>query len=146
MEVYSIGFGGHSASEFFGKLEASRIERLIDVRLNNVSQLAGFTKRSDLPFFLEHIGGIEYRHDLDLAPTTEMLARYRDKSIGWPEYERLFVGLLQTRHVETEYDDSSFDVPTVVLCSEPTARHCHRRLVLEYLKRTSIPTLQAVHL
>jgi uncharacterized protein (DUF488 family) len=146
VEVYSIGFGGHSAPEFFGKLEANRIERLIDVRLNNVSQLAGFTKRTDLPYFLNRIGRIQYKHDLDLAPTSEMLAAYRGKSIPWHEYERLFTGLLAERHVEANYDESSFDLRTVVLCSEPTARHCHRRLVLEYLKRTSVPSLEAIHL
>lgn len=146
MEVYSIGFGGHSAPEFFRKLEAARIELLIDVRLNNVSQLAGFTKKSDLPFFLDRIGDIGYRHELDLAPTSEMLTAYRGKAIPWIEYEKRFVQLLVDRRVEDQFDASSFARRTALLCSEPTARHCHRRLVLEYLRKGSIPELEPVHL
>jgi len=146
VEVYSIGFGGHSAPEFFRKLEAAHIERLLDVRLNNVSQLAGFTKRSDLPFFLNRLSNIDYQHDLELAPTSEMLSAYRAKLIKWPEYERRFIGLLTDRRVEERYDASSFEQRTVLLCSEPTARQCHRRLVLEYLRESSVPTLELIHL
>jgi uncharacterized protein (DUF488 family) len=146
VEVYTIGFGGHSAPDFFRKLESAGIERLLDVRLNNVSQLAGFTKRSDLPFFLERLGGIEYRHELELAPTSEILGAYRAKRIAWPEYERAFLGLMAQRHVETSYPEQAFHSRTVLLCSEPTAKHCHRRLILEYLRENSIPALEAVHL
>jgi uncharacterized protein (DUF488 family) len=146
VEVYTIGFGGHSAPDFFGKLESAGIERLVDVRLNNVSQLAGFTKRSDLPFFLERVSGIEYRHDLELAPTPDMLDAYRSKAIPWAEYERQFLGLMADRKVEAAYPVKAFERRTVLLCSEPTAKQCHRRLVLEYLREHSIPTLEAVHL
>jgi uncharacterized protein (DUF488 family) len=146
VEVYSIGFGGHSAGEFFAKLDSVGIKRLLDVRLNNVSQLAGFSKRGDLSFFLDRITGAEYIHDLDLAPTPEMMTAYRSKQLRWQEYERLFLQLLADRKVELRYGPDSFTTPTVLLCSEPTARQCHRRLVLEYLQRTSIPSLEPIHL
>lgn len=146
MEVYSIGFGGHSAPEFFGKLASVRIERLIDVRLNNVSQLAGFTKRSDLPFFLSRVAGADYEHDLRLAPTSEILLAYRAKKMSWSEYAQRFTRLLEDRQVEAQYGPDSFAQRTVLLCSEPTPRQCHRRLVLEYLQRTSIPALEPIHL
>ncbi len=145
MEVYTIGFGGHSAPDFFGKLATAGIERLLDVRLNNVSQLAGFTKRSDLPFFLDRVGGIEYQHDLDLAPTSDALSAYRGKKISWNEYERRYLTLLAERRVEERYAAPWFDRRTVLLCSEPTARQCHRRLALDYLAR-SIPEMTAIHL
>lgn len=146
MEVYTIGFGGHSAPDFFGKLATAGIERLLDVRLNNVSQLAGFTKRSDLPFFLDRIGGVEYQHGVELAPTAEALSSYRAKQIRWDEYERRYMQLLADRKVEDQYTEQWFDHRTVLLCSEPTARQCHRRLALEYLRSHSIPELEAVHL
>jgi uncharacterized protein (DUF488 family) len=146
VEVYSIGFGGHAAPEFFGKLDANGIERLIDVRLNNVSQLAGFTKRSDLPFFLKRLSGIEYAHDLELAPTSEMLAAYRARKMPWVEYASLFKNLLAERQVERLYDEASLRRHTVFLCSEPTARQCHRRLVLEYIKSHGIPSQEPIHL
>ena len=146
MEVYSIGFGKHSAADFFGSLRAAGVKRLIDVRLNNVSQLAGFTKRDDLKFFLSEISHAEYRHELDLAPTSDILTAYRAGEMSWPAYERAFLDLLARRKVDEHFASTTFDVPTVLLCSEPTASNCHRRLVLEYLRSTSIPELVPVHL
>ena len=146
MEVYSIGFGKHPAADFFGALKAAGIQRLLDVRLNNVSQLAGFTRRDDLRFFLRELCGAEYRHELDLAPTREILSAYRRGQISWLSYERAFLDLMLTRRVNERFSPQSFDVPTVLLCSEPTATNCHRRLVLEYLQSTSVPDLVAVHL
>ena len=108
------------------------IARLLDVRLNNASRLAGFARRADLPYFLERLCGAEYIHEPDLAPTREILDAYRNGG-GWPEYERAFLDLLHERRVEETLDRDLFDVPTVLLCSEAKPEHCHRRLVLEYL-------------
>ena len=110
------------------------IERLLDVRLNNVSQLAGFARRADLPFLLERLCGAEYLHEPRLAPTREILDAYR-KGGGWASYEENFLKLMRERRVEKTLDRNLFDVPTVLLCSEAGAEHCHRRLVLEYLDR-----------
>ncbi|HYZ05673.1 MAG: DUF488 domain-containing protein [Actinomycetota bacterium] len=110
------------------------IKRLLDVRLNNASRLAGFARRADLPFFLERLCGAEYLHEPSLAPTREILDAYR-KGGGWPGYERAFLDLLRERQVEKTLDRDIFEVPTVLLCSEARAEHCHRRLVLEYLDR-----------
>lgn len=106
---------------------------MIDVRLNNQSQLAGFTKRGDLAYFLQELCGAEYRHEPMLSPTQEILDGYRKKEIPWEEYESRFIALLAEREPEKTVDKRLFDVPTVLLCSEPTADHCHRRLVAEYL-------------
>ena len=102
------------------------------MRLNNASRLAGFARRADLPFFLQRLCDAEYIHEPDLAPTREILGAYRDGG-GWPAYERAFLDLLRGRRVEATLDRNLFDVPTVLLCSEAGAEHCHRRLVLEYL-------------
>jgi len=120
------------------------IERLLDVRLNNASRLAGFARRADLPFFLERLCGAEYFHEPRLAPTREILDAYR-KGGGWPGYERAFLNLLRERQVEDTLDRDLFEVPTVLLCSEARADHCHRRLVLKYLDR-EWDGIQAVHL
>ena len=121
------------------------IHRLLDVRLNNTSQLSGFARSADLPFFLETLCGAEYLHEPRLAPTGEMLDAYRKGNMAWPEYEREFTGLLRERHVERTLDRDLFGVPTVVLCSEAMPEHCHRRLVLEYLDR-AWGGIRAVHL
>ena len=134
MEVYSIGFTKKSATQFFGALRQAGIRRLLDVRLNNSSQLAGFSKREDLPFFLREICGADYRHEPLLAPTQELLDGYRKEKWGWPDYERRFLTLMADRQIEQALDRELFSVPTVLLCSEPTAERCHRRLVLEYLQ------------
>jgi hypothetical protein len=113
-------------------LKETDIRRLLDVRLNNASRLAGFARRADLPFFLKELCGADYLHEPRLAPTREILDAYR-KGGGWPGYERAFLDLLRERRVEEALDRNLFDVPTVLLCSEATADYCHRRLVLEYL-------------
>jgi uncharacterized protein (DUF488 family) len=108
---------------------------LLDVRLNNVSQLAGFSKREDLQYFLREICGAEYRHEPLLAPTKEMLDEYKKRKGDWGVYERRFLDLMAQRQIEAKLNASEFAVPTVLLCSEPEADHCHRRLVLEYLQQ-----------
>ena len=133
MEIYTIGFTKKTAAEFFGSLRRAGIKRLIDVRLNNTSQLAGFAKRDDLEYFLHQICQAEYRHEPMLSPDKELLDGYKKKTVPWDEYESRFLALLRERQAETRLDRRLFDVPAVLLCSEPTAEHCHRRLVAEYL-------------
>jgi uncharacterized protein (DUF488 family) len=145
MDVYTIGFTRKSAAAFFGALRQAGVRRLIDVRLNNVSQLAGFSKRDDLAFFLRELCGAEYVHEPLLAPTQELLDGYKKHKGGWEEYERAFLGLLAGRKVEERLGRDLFAGPAVLLCSEPTAEHCHRRLVLEYLQG-KWGDLRAVHL
>lgn len=135
MEIYSIGFTQKSAGQFFDLLKSHGIRRLLDVRLNNVSQLAGFSKRDDLAYFLREIVGAEYRHEPMLAPTQEILDAFKKRKGSWSEYERDFNALMAEREIEQRLDRTLFDVPTVLLCSEATPEHCHRRLVIEYLNR-----------
>jgi len=135
MKIYSIGFTQKSASEFFGILKAHGIERLLDVRLNNTSQLAGFAKQADLAYFLREICGAEYEHEPMLAPTPEIFDAYKKKK-GSPEaFEKAYLSLLRSRKVETVLSPESFKKKTVLLCGEPTPEHCHRRLALEYLQK-----------
>ena len=122
----------------------SDVKRLLDVRLNNASQLAGFARRADLPYFLQELCGADYIHEPALAPTREILGAYRGGG-GWPAYEKSFLGLLRERRVEDVLNRDIFDVPTVLLCSEARPEHCHRRLVLEYLNR-EWGGIEAVHL
>lgn len=145
MEIYSIGFTKKSAREFFDLLKAAGIRRLLDVRLNNVSQLAGFTKRDDLAFFLREICDAEYRHEPMLAPTQELLDAYKKQRGDWSTYERSFLELMRDREIEAKLDRAIFDVPTVLLCSEPTPENCHRRLVIDHLA-LHWPDVRPIHL
>ena len=131
--LFTIGFNGKSAEEFFETLRNAAVRRLVDVRLNNVSQLAGFTKKRDLEYFLRSIAGIAYVHEPSLAPTKDILDAYKKKRIGWNEYESQFKQLLQSRRPHEQLTSSELD-RACLLCSEPTPEHCHRRLVAEYLK------------
>ncbi len=133
MDIFTIGFTKKSAAEFFGILRKSGIKHLVDVRLNNVSQLAGFAKRDDLQFFLRALCGADYSHETLLAPTQEMLDAYKKEKGSWGEYERRFLALMAERQIEKKLDRSLLADRAVLLCSEPTAEHCHRRLVTEYL-------------
>ena len=134
MEVFTIGFTKKTAEEFFGILRRHHIKRLLDVRLNNISQLAGFTKRDDLEFFLREVCGADYMHEPLLAPTQEMLDRYKKGKGRWQDYEKKFLALMAERKIEVRVDQALFATSTVLLCSEPTAENCHRRLVVEYLQ------------
>lgn len=145
MEIYTIGFTKKPAGEFFGILRNAGIRRLIDVRLNNTSQLAAFAKRDDLEFFLREICSAEYQHRPELSPTQEILDAYKKKSMPWEEYESRFLAILRERRVEETLEKQVFDVPTVLLCSEPTAERCHRRIVAEYLA-ADWPDVKTVHL
>jgi uncharacterized protein (DUF488 family) len=145
VDIFTIGFTKRSAADFFGTLCRAGIQRLLDVRLNNSSQLAGFTKASDLPFFLKEICGAEYLHEPLLAPSQELFDAYKKWKGSWNEYERRFLHLIAERQIEEKIDRKLFEIPTALLCSETTAEHCHRRLVLEYLQE-KWGGLTAVHL
>ncbi|HDZ20272.1 MAG TPA: DUF488 domain-containing protein [Phycisphaerae bacterium] len=132
--LFTMGFAGKSAEEFFHLLRQAGVRRVIDVRLNNVSQLAGFTKKRDLEFFLREIAAIEYMHRPDLAPSKEILDDYKKKRIDWPEYEERFQDLLRERRPEDSGTPAQFD-HACLLCSEAEPAKCHRRLLAEHLSR-----------
>lgn len=134
MKLFTIGFTKKSAETFFTRLTNAGVERLIDVRLNNVSQLAGFTKKDDLRYFTKAICNIEYVHLPELAPTADILNAYKKAKNGdWPLYERQFLDLIRARQIENTTPRELLD-GGCLLCSEEKPHHCHRRLVAEYLK------------
>jgi uncharacterized protein (DUF488 family) len=145
MDIYTIGFTRKSAADFFGKLRQAGIKRLIDIRLHNVSQLAGFSKRNDLAFFVRELCGAEYVHEPLLAPTPALFDGLKKLKGSWQEYERGFLDLMAQRKIEERLGRDFFTGPAVLLCSEPTADHCHRRLILEHLQRPW-NDLHAIHL
>ena len=134
MEVYTVGFTKKTAEQFFGLLKANGIRRLLDVRLNNTSQLASFAKRDDLAYFLRELCGADYVHETLLAPTQDLLDAYKKNGGDWADYETAFLNLMAAREIETRLSKSLFEPRTVMLCSEATAEQCHRRLVAEYLR------------
>ena len=134
VKIYTIGFTKKSAEQFFEALRGVNVQRVVDVRLNNVSQLAGFAKRNDLAYFLEKICSVRYAHALELAPTQELLDSYKKLGGGWNQYEDHFIELLKARKVELEWVTELRD-GDCFLCSEEEPIHCHRRLVAEYLAK-----------
>ena len=133
IQIFTIGFTKTTAEHFFGRLKKSRSRRLLDVRLNNVSQLSGFAKRDDLKFFAKNICNMDYVHDLKFAPTRPILDAYKKKQIDWSNYEIQYLDLLAKRQVE-KLHPADFD-GSCLLCSEDTPHFCHRRLVAEYLNK-----------
>jgi uncharacterized protein (DUF488 family) len=144
IQLFTIGFTGKTAEQFFGRLQQAGVRLMIDTRLNNVSQLAGFAKRKDLEYFLRVIGGIAYVHDTELAPTDDILDAYKKQRMTWDEYERRFNELLASRAPVERRQPRDFD-RACLLCSEPTPERCHRRLVGESLQR-AWPQLEVRHL
>ena len=115
------------------------------MRLNNTSQLAGFAKAKDLPYFARELLGCEYEHEPLLAPTQDILDAFKKRGGDWSTYEAAFLELMKTRRVHETLDSESFSRRTALLCSEATAKHCHRRLVAEFLAKCW-PDVRIVHL
>jgi len=145
MQVYTIGFTKKNAETFFGLLKTSKISTLIDVRLNNVSQLAGFAKSDDLRFFLRELCSVEYIHAPELAPTKDILNAYKKGEMSWEKYADKFLNLMSQRHIEKQVKLNEFE-NGCLLCSEHEPHFCHRRLVVEYLNKNAGFDLEVKHL
>ncbi|MFM6025045.1 MAG: DUF488 family protein, partial [Dolichospermum sp.] len=145
VNLFTIGFTQKKAEQFFETLTKAGVKRVIDTRLNNVSQLAGFAKKPDLQYFLQKICGIEYIHILDLAPTKDILDAYKKKEITWDSYEQKFNQLMTQRQIERKLSIDIID-KSCLLCSELKPHNCHRRLVAEYLQINLEKNIQIHHL
>lgn len=145
MNLFTIGFTKKSARFFFESLNENDVKILIDVRLNNFSQLSGFAKKNDLLYFLKKLCSIDYMHLEELAPTKNMLSLYRSKKITWNQFEMEFLNLMEQRHIENIFDISCFD-NACLLCSEDKPHYCHRRLVAEYIKNKKCVDLNIRHI
>lgn len=145
MDIYTIGFTQKNAEKFFKFLRISGVKTLIDVRLNNVSQLAGFAKKDDLKFFLRELCGAEYVHSPELAPTKDILNAYKKGEMPWNVYEDKFLNLMAQRNVEKSIKSELLN-HGCLLCSEHEPHFCHRRLVVEYLNEHSNLNLKVKHL
>jgi len=145
LTICTIGYTKKSLERFVGLLQDAGVDAVIDIRLRNTSQLAGFAKRDDLAFLLRKGFSIEYEHLPELAPPPELLDAYKADG-DWPAYERAFLPLLTERdalalgrQIMARYRNPC------LLCSEPTPEHCHRRLVAEWWA-ARLPDVEVVHL
>lgn len=145
MNIYTIGFTQKKAEQFFKLINSGNIDTLLDVRLNNVSQLSGFAKRDDLRFFLKELCSVEYIHVPDWAPTKEILNAYKKKEMSWELYEDKFLNLMARRNIEKDINPDIIE-NSCLLCSEHKPHLCHRRLVVEYLNETTNLELKVKHL
>jgi uncharacterized protein (DUF488 family) len=145
VEIYTIGFTQTTAERFFRRLSDARVRRLLDVRLNNSSQLSGFAKAQDLPYFLKELVGATYHHEPKLAPTQALLDDYKKHKGDWDTYEAEFLALMAEREIEDALNPADFEITTALLCSEATSEHCHRRLVCDYLA-ARWPAITGIHL
>lgn len=143
--LYTIGFTKKSAETFFELLKTNNVKQLVDVRISNSSQLAGFAKGKDLAYFVKQICGINYQHIVDFAPTKDLLDRWHKQAVTWDEYVQEYTAMLKSRDIIRKYGISQFD-GACFLCSEETADMCHRRLLAEYLSNHSTDEVKIVHL
>lgn len=144
IRLYTIGFTEKSAQRFFQLLEHNQVKKIIDTRVNNNSQLSGFAKGRDLAFFARQLVNIDYEHQLNFAPSRELLGAYRKKEISWDNYAEEYIDLLDDRNIREEVDIASLH-ECCLLCSEHTAEKCHRRLLAEYLQKLN-SDIEIIHL
>lgn len=145
INVTTIGFTKSNAEHFFGRLSRAGVKKVVDVRLHNTSQLAGFAKADDLAYFLKIVNEIEYIHQPLLAPTDPILKAYKKEKGDWRAYEQRFLGLMEERQIEKSFKPEMFK-NSCLLCSEDKPHHCHRRLVCEYLNEKWGGVLNVQHL
>jgi len=143
--LFTIGFTKKSAEHFFTLLRDNGVKSLVDVRISNSSQLAGFAKGKDLEFFVKEICHIPYRHIADFAPTKELLDQWHKKTVSWAEYEEIYRSALKQRDIIKRYGVKQFD-GACFLCSEETPEQCHRRLLVEYLKKYTTEEVRIIHI
>ena len=145
-KIFTIGFTKRTAEEFFTCLERSRVNRVVDVRLYNTSQLLGFSKFPDIKYFLRNLSGIDYVHDLQFAPTERIFDSYKKKYITWEDYEEAFAALMRSRNIEDYIRKNYADAEDYcLLCAEVSPENCHRRLVAEKIKEV-LGDVEIVHL
>ena len=143
--LYTIGLTKKSAEQFFNLLRDNGVKQLVDVRISNNSQLAGFAKGKDLEFFTNEICHIPYQHIVDFAPTKELLDQWHKQEVTWPEYVEFYTKILKSREVIKKYGVKSFD-SACFLCSEDTPEQCHRRLLAEFMQEHSKEKVYIIHL
>lgn len=143
--IYTIGFTKKSAVQFFELLKKNNVKQLVDVRISNASQLAGFAKGKDLEYFVNQICGIPYKHIPDFAPTKDLLDKWHNKEVSWAEYEQIYCTMLKERDIIRKYGIKPFD-GSCFLCSEDTPEQCHRRLLAEYMQKSCVEEVQIIHL
>ena len=145
MRIYTIGFTQRTAENFFETLKKSGARHLLDIRLNNSSQLAAFTKKQDLPYFLKKLAGVDYHEAPELAPSDSILKEYR-LGKNWQTYEDKYNKLLMKRKAEKTVPEEWLKDGAVLLCSECEPSKCHRRLAAEYLARKITGRIVVKHL
>lgn len=144
IKIYTIGFTGKTAEKFFALLNNAGVKKIVDTRINNVSQLSGFAKGSDLKFFAKEICNMSYEHIIDFAPSKELFKRYRDKEMSWPEFEIEYLNLLDLRKIAQKIELEKLH-KNCLLCSEHTPEKCHRRLLAEYINQVK-GNVEIIHL
>ena len=145
VDITTIGFTKTNAEGFFERLLKAGVKKVVDVRLHNTSQLAGFAKADDLAYFLKKLGDIQYIHQPMLAPTDSIFKAYKKEKGDWRVYEGRFLELMTERKIEERLKPKSLE-GCCLLCSEATPHHCHRRLVCEYLNAKWDGRLNVRHL
>lgn len=147
MTIYTIGFTKKSAKQFFDLIKQNNIDIVVDIRLNNKSQLAGFTKGNDLQYFLSELCQCEYKHCLEYAPTKDILDDYKKKRITWDEYVEKYTALMYSRANYRNFTNEFKSFHNICfLCSEPTPEHCHRRLIAEMIANSATPQIEIKHI
>jgi len=136
IKLYTIGFTEKTAEKFFTLLQKAGVKKILDIRINNISQLAGFAKGKDLAYFAKTIIDADYEHNIDLAPTKELLKDYRDNKISWTHYEKEYIDILNKRNILKKLDFNKLN-DACLLCSEHKPDMCHRRLLAEYLQKAN---------
>ena len=143
-KLYTMGYTQKTAEKLFNLLSEHEIKRLMDIRLHNNTQLAGFTKQNNFKYFIERLSDIEYRHIPLMAPSKDIFDDYMKNGLEWEGYELRFKRLIDQRKIEQLINEDEID-GACMLCCEPEATNCHRRLVAEYLQNY-FKNIEIIHL
>ena len=139
-KIFTIGFSGKSPDAFIEVLNAVRVRAVWDVRLWRASAYVPFYSGENLATAL----GACYEYHPEFAPTTEILTGYKNGTISWADYEKMYRELLATRRPTDGLAPDDIN-RVCLLCTEKSAVHCHRHLAAEYIA-SQIPDIDIVHI
>jgi len=143
--IYTIGFSKKSLREFVKLLKDAQVEKLIDIRLNNTSQLSGYAKKDDLAYIMELVN-IDYVHDISLAPDNKLLYDYKKNLVDWGVYKTRYLNILEERNIKDSINELINNKTICLLCSEHKPNKCHRSLLASFINDSLNENLDIIHL
>jgi uncharacterized protein (DUF488 family) len=142
--IWTIGYERLLPGALVSELEAAGVQRVIDVRFRPQSRRPGMSKTRLGELLGEH--GIAYEHRRPLGTPPDLRGLYRagrvvEASAGFREH----VEATASEELDALAGELEAGPRTALLCLEAEPSSCHRRVVVEALRKRR-PNLEVIDL